>query len=223
MKLFYSLLIALISLFGLGQSLASAQVTITEVSSDNLFGEDWFELTNFGDSIVDLEGYYWDDDGPVGNDGAEFGAFFLNPGQSLIVLEGSDANDGVADAFRAEFSLDASLLILTEDDFTGPDTFSGLSGGSGDQITIFDTDPNVVGADFNVIDFVEFGSATEGVSFDFTSGEPVLSVAGVNGAITAINGDVGSPGVVTSAVPEPGSVVLLSVLGALAGIKRRRS
>jgi len=62
MKLIYSLLIALISVSGLGfgQSVASAQVSITEVSSDNFFGEDWFELTNFGDSIVDLEGFYWD-------------------------------------------------------------------------------------------------------------------------------------------------------------------
>lgn len=243
MKLIYSLLIALISVSGLGfgQSVASAQVSITEVSSDNFFGEDWFELTNFGDSIVDLEGFYWDDDGPAGADGAEFGQFRINPGESLIVLQGSNAEDAVADTFRGLYGLDASVQILTEDDFTGPDTFSGLSG-NGDEITLFDTDPNADGADATVIDFVDFGAATEGVSFDFTSGDAALSVAGVNGAIAVSIEvstedeagniivdtffDIGSPGVVgsaTTSVPEPGSIALLSVLGALAGVKRRRS
>ena len=236
MKLIYSLLIALISVSGLGfgQSVASAQVSITEVSSDNFFGEDWFELTNFGDSIVDLEGFYWDDDGPAGADGAEFGQFRINPGESLIVLEGSNAEDAVADTFRELYGLDASVQILTEDDFTGPDTFSGLSGNNGDEITLFDTDPNADGADATVIDFVDFGAATEGVSFDFTSGVLALSVAGVNGAIEVsiededgnINVDIGSPGfaaAATTSVPEPGSIALLSVLGAFVGIKRRRS
>ena len=46
MKTFYSLLAALIAVsgFGFGQGLATAQVSITEVSSSNSFGEDWFEL-----------------------------------------------------------------------------------------------------------------------------------------------------------------------------------
>jgi len=173
--------------------------------------------------------------------GAEFGQFRINPGESLIVLQGSHAEDAVADTFRGLYGLDASVQILTEDDFAGPDTFSGLSG-NGDEITLFDTDPNADGADATVIDFVDFGAATEGVSFDFTSGDAALSVAGVNGAIAVSIEvstedeagniivdtffDIGSPGVVgsaTTSVPEPGSIALLSVLGAFVGIKRRRS
>lgn len=217
MKTFYSLMAALIAVsgFGFGQGLATAQVSITEVSSSNSFGEDWFELTNFGESTVDLNGFYWDDDGPTGNDGALFGDFSLAAGESLIVLEGGSAG---ADPFRALFGLDASLQILTEDDFTGPDTFSGLSG-NGDEISIFDTDPNVPGVAFTLIDFVEFpAAAAQGVSFDVIDGNPIPSISGT----LASNGDVASPGI-AAAVPEPGSVALLTVLSALAGVSRRRA
>lgn len=217
MKTFYSLMAALIAVsgFGFGQGLATAQVSITEVSSSNSFGEDWFELTNFGESTVDLNGFYWDDDGPTGNDGALFGDFSLAAGESLIVLEGGSAG---ADPFRALFGLDASLQILTEDDFTGPDTFSGLSG-NGDEISIFDTDPNVPGVAFTLIDFVEFPAvAAQGVSFDVIDGNPIPSISGT----PASNGDVASPGI-AAAVPEPGSVALLTVLSALAGVSRRRA
>ena len=218
MKMVCSLLIAFasVSSLGFGHGLASAQVSITEVSSNNFFGEDWFELTNFTDSVVSLNGFYWDDDGPAGNDGAEFGDFSLNAGESLIVLQGSESEDSIATLFRDLFGLSDDLQVLTEDDFTGPDTFFGLSGG-GDEISLFDTDPNVLGADFNLIDFVEFSEATEGVSFDITSGVPTPSVDGINGAVavnvtdpdngSVIGVDVGSPGV---AVPEPGSIALSS-------------
>lgn len=222
MKNVYAMLAALLAVSALGflTAPAIAQVSITEVSSDNFFGEDWFELTNFGSSSVNLNGYYWDDDGPTGEDGALFGLVSLSPGESLIVLEGSETTDGIATAFRTDFSLPTSLQVLTEDDFTGPDTFSGLSG-NGDEISLWDTDPNVPGAVFNLIDFVDFGAATEGVSFDFSSGAAVLSVTGTNGAVTSTGGDVGSPGFAV-AIPEPGSVGLLMMCGVLAGIKRRR-
>ena len=226
MKTFYSLLAAVVAVSGCGfcSGSASAQISITEVSSSNTLGEDWFELTNFGGAAVSLNGFYWDDDGPTGADGALFGLFSIAPGESLIVLEGSELTGGIATTFRAEYGLGTSLQILTEDDFTGPDTFSGLSGGNGDQVELFDTDPNAPGAVFNVIDLVQFGAATAGFSFDVINGVPTVSVSGSNGAITAINGDVGSPGFATTptAVPEPGSIALLTVLGAMASIQRRR-
>lgn len=223
MKNVYTILAALsvVSALGFCPAPATAQVSITEVSSDNFFGEDWFELTNFGSSSVNLNGYYWDDDGPTGADGALFGIASLSPGESLIVLQGSETTDGIATAFRTDFSLPTSLQVLTEDDFTGPDEFSGLSS-NGDEISLWDTDPNVPGAIFNLIDFVEFGAATEGVSFDFSSGSAVPSVAGTNGASTTAGGDVSSPGFAV-AVPEPSSLALLTVCGVLAGIKRRRA
>lgn len=201
MRTVYSFLAAMIvaSGCGFGQGLATAQVKISEVSSSNSFGEDWFELTNVGDSTVDLTGYYWDDNGPMGNDGAVFGNISLAAGESLIVLEGGSEGE---DLFRDLFDLDASLQVLTEDDFSGPDTFSGLSS-KGDEISIWDTDPNAVGAVFTRIDFVAFEEATTGVSFNIVNGSPIPSVAGENGATTATNGDVGSPGIAIAVGSTP--------------------
>ena len=184
-----------------------AQLVITEASNANILAEDWWELTNTGETTVDLSGFFWDDDGPTGNDGAIFGDFSLLPGESLIVLEGSEIEDSIATTFRNVFGLGADIQILTEDDFTGNDTFSGLSS-NGDEISLYDTDPNVPGSVFELIDFVEIPAAPEdvdpafGASFDFTqldiNGLPTLSVSGTNGAVTASNGDVASPGFVPS-------------------------
>jgi len=201
-KMFFIVIAAILSCSFYNTSVV-AQITITEVSSSNVLGEDWFELTNTGGTTVDLTGFFWDDD-PVGtDDGATFGDVLLESGESLIVLEGSELEDSIATTFRDTYDLDASLQILTEDDFTGNDTFSGLSSG-GDQISLYDTNPNASGAVFNLIDFVEFSAAPEegvdsafGSSFDFTqldNGVPTLSVSGSNGSVTASNGDVGSPG-----------------------------
>ena len=147
-KLFFLVVAALFS-FGFGDSPVFAQLTITEVSNANNLGEDWYELTNTSSTTVDLNGFFWDDDGVNGNDGAIFGDVSLQPGESLIVLEGSELDGGIATMFRDIYGSDANLQILTEDDFTGNDTFSGLSS-NGDQISLYDTDPNVAGSVFQL-------------------------------------------------------------------------
>ena len=213
MKKAFLIAIAALLSFGFCDTSVFAQITITEVSNSNNLGEDWFELTNTGETTVDLNGYFWDDD-PVGvDDGAIFGDFSLQPGETLIVLEGSELEDGIETTFRAAYGLDAGIQVLTEDDFTGNDTFSGLSS-SGDQISLYDTDPNVAGAVFELIDFVEIPPAPVntdpafGASFDYTqldpNGTPSLSVSGTDGALAASNGDVGSPG----SIPELGLPLL---------------
>lgn len=190
----------------------SAQVVITEVASATLFGADWFELTNTGDAAVNIEGWYWDDNGPTGMDGSEFTGVSISPGESIIVIRDSEMIDGIATAFRAEWGLSASVQVITEDNIvaTSPDLFSGLSSG-GDEITLWDGDPNPTGGTgVNQIDMVVFPAAPDelfepdnfGRTFDFSSGTGVLSVAGENGAVTAMGGDVGSPGF-TSLVPTP--------------------
>ncbi len=192
---------------------ANAALVITEVmsGSNNVFENDWWELTNTGPAAVDLGGYYWDDDGPTGADGAFFPAYLLGAGESLVIVEGDDAANFVA-AWGGGFN------ALDEEDFTGPDLFSGLSGGSGDQIELWDADPNAGPA--NLLAAVAFPPATDGFSFEwFTNGASGgLSVAGEFGAFVApgdeVGGagtDVGSPGV--SAVPAPGALKLPLRLG----------
>ena len=207
---------ALLSAAGISQ----AQLTITEAMSSSLDGgaesTDWWELTNAGSSDVNLSGYYWDDDGPSGNDGAIFGDVTLGAGESIVIAEVDD--DAGRDAFVAAWG--GGFTALSESDFTGPDTFSGLSSG-GDEISLWDADPNDANNNANLVAFVDFPAATQGFSFEWDAfGNSLgLSVAGENGAVTSASGNVGSPGV--AAVPEPGTLCVLGFVG-LAGFCRRK-
>jgi hypothetical protein len=210
-------------LLGILSSPLSAQIVITEVMSssshpDGSSSGDWFELTNTGTADIDLDGYYWDD-GMAGDDGALFPSFMLTAGSSVVVAK---------DEFKA-FETDwcGGFDVLTEDLFSGPDTFSGLSS-NGDSVILWDADPiNVPGA--QIVTSVSFGAATEGFSFEWaTNGADLgLSAVGEFGAFTACDDgtglmmagtDVGSPGFAT--VPEPSAIVLL-LFGAIAFLRRR--
>ena len=182
---------------------------------------DWFEITNTGDTSLSLAGYYWDDDGPAGNDGAFFPSISILPSESLVIVSESTAN---LPTFVSAWG--GGFTAVSEDSFTGPDTFSGLSG-NGDQIQIWDSDPNAGPA--TLITSVFFGEATTGSSFEWaTGGTPLgLSVDGENGAFVATEDgaggagtDIGSPGIAV-AVPEP-STLLLGATGLLALLRRRR-
>lgn len=206
---------------------AHANLVITEVMSDSSHpggtnNEDWWELTNFGATNVNLAGYYWDDDGPSGNDGSLFPAYVLNAGASVIMLRDTSA---AAATFQTVWGITTD--VLSEDDFLGPDPFSGLSS-TGDQIQLWDSDPNTGPA--TLIDEVTFGASTTGTSFEWdNNGNSLgLSVIGENGAFQALNDggsptpgpglDIGSPGF---AIPEPSAVALIGLSALLLHLLRR--
>ena len=183
-------------------AIASADLVITEVMSSSGDTADWFELTNNGPTAVDLGGYYWDDDGPTGNDGALFPSQSIAAGESLLVVEGTTA------AFQNIWALTA-ITILEESSFSGPNTFSGLSLNS-DQIEIWDDNPNT-NSSANLVASASFGAATNGVSFEWddTGNSLGLSTNGENGAFVAPSDgsggtgtDIGSPGLAGGAAPS---------------------
>jgi hypothetical protein len=194
-----------------------AALVITEVASTSgapagvLFDRDWWELTNTGPTSVLLDGYAWEDR-PVENVRSGFpNNITIAVGESIIVHQGTDA--ATAATFRTDWGLSSSVQVLTEDMFSGANKFSGLSGTGGDDVHLFNAIPTEVAG-------VTFDIATAGVSFEW-SGQGVnlgLSVNGENGAHTASNGRIGSPGV--AVIPEPSSLALM-LAGAL-GIWRRR-
>lgn len=213
-------------LFGLLANSASADLVITEVmsNSDHPGGAangDWFEITNACTTAIDLTNYYWDDGGPMANDGALFPSLSINPGESIVIVDESAANlSGFVSAWGGGFT------AVSKDDFGGMNDFSGLGSG-GDMIEIWDADPNAGPA--NLVASVMFGDSDGGgKSFQWdTSGNFLgFSVDGVNGAFTAIGDgaggmgiDVASPG---SAVPEPGSIAVLFGIGAASLLRRRK-
>lgn len=200
-----------------------AALVITEVASTSgapdpgpLAARDWWELTNTGPGAVSLDGYSWEDM-PIQGDVSVFpNGISVASGESIIIHQGS----GVASAFRSDWGLSDSVQVLDQDQFGGGNVFSGLSSG-GDQVNFFST-ANVGGANV-LVSGVAFGASTAGVSFEWNKGGASLglSVNDENGAHTASNGRVGSPGV--AGVPEPTALILAAMaLTGVASCGRRR-
>jgi len=202
---------------------AAAQLRITEVMGQAAAGTastlngDWWELTNFGSSPVNLLGYQWADseDAVPGTDSNFFPSFTLNPGQSLIILE-EDAYS--KDTWRTMWGISASVAILTEDDMVDDatpegDLFSGLST-SGDTVNFYSPAGTL-------LDTYTFGAITRGVTFEINGdgADLGLSAVGEYGAVLASNGDIGSPGI--AVVPEP-TALSLGAMGLLGLLFRRR-
>lgn len=223
MKRFTGMIVAALAVVALATT-AKADLVITEVMSSSQHqgpaNGDWFELTNTGAS-VNLENYYWDDDGPSGADGALFPNITIGTNETVVIVNESNAN---LPTWIAAWG--GGITAYSADDFGGEDNFSGLSS-SGDQIEIWDSNPNT-NPMANLVASVTFGAADGmGGSFEwFTDGTPDgFSVAGEFGAYQALDDgagnagiDVGSPGIV---VPEPAAASLF-VFGGIALLRRRR-
>jgi hypothetical protein len=187
-----------------------ANIIISEVdsagsgSSSGYLG-DWFELTNTGASAVNISGWKVDDNSD------SFGAALtltgissIAAGQSVVFFETTVAGSSTSN-FLAAWGLPGTFPLGT---YNGGG--AGLSQ-SGDHVNIFDS-LGVLQA--NVI----FNAPTGTATFDNSAGLNGVtisapSVVGVNGAYTATNGEIGSPG--TIGVPEPASalLVVLSAVG----------
>ncbi|HEY4277424.1 MAG TPA: lamin tail domain-containing protein [Conexibacter sp.] len=176
---------------------APTDVAVTEAApwgSDSAYGGDWFELTNFGSSAVDLSGWRMDDGSNAASSGAVLnGVGSLAPGESAVFIEGTVAT---ATAFENAWFPIAPPLGLQVGYYAGGSL--SLSGG-GDQVNVFDGGGDHMAG-------IAFGADRVGVSFDNSAGlgsgagaPPTIttfSAPGVNGAFIA-GGETGSPGTTT--------------------------
>lgn len=195
---------------------------ITEVDptgSSASYAADWFELTNFGSSTVDITGWKMDDDSNLFASAVLLrGVTSIAPGNSVIFLEGNSTgstDSTIQNNFKSAWFGNSAPAGLIFGGYGG----SGVSlSSSGDNVRLFDSS--------GVLQvYVTFGSATSGKTFDNASGAyntsiSQLSSIGTNGAFTSNNtAEIGSPGVVP--IPAAGWL-LLSGLGGLGLIGRSK-
>jgi hypothetical protein len=177
-------------------------VVVSEVapwgSGNAPYAADWFELTNYDSSAVNISGWKMDDNSNSSALAVALnGVTTIQPGQSVIFIEGSAAT---AASFTSTWFGASPPAGFTIGSYSGSGV--GLSTG-GDAVNIYDSANTLVTA-------VTFGAADNSSpfqSFDNAAGLSgaisTLSATGVNGAFQAPDGiEVGSPG--TSTV-DPGS------------------
>ena len=205
---------------------ALAQIStlrITEAMSSSGVGgtADWWEVTNYGSSAVDITGWKFDDSTFLfGNSVALNGVTSINAGESVAFLETTTLDSGTVatliSSFRTFWGGSAASAQI------GYYAGSGISFGSGgDGIVMFS------GTGAETTPRVTFGAATPGASFYYgydAAGDPTTSpntnaivsaVGTLDGqttfaSATTLPQNIGSPGT-AAVVPEPSSVALLAI------------
>jgi hypothetical protein len=204
---------------------------ITEAMSQSgttpTFTADWFEVTNFGSSAVDLTGWKMDD-GSFNPAAAVAlnGVSSIGAGESVVFVETSAPLTGIPN-FRSFWGGSAATAAI------GSYTGSGISFSSGgDGIALFNSESR------NTTQ-VTFNAATLGSSFYYQydpttspNNNAVVSTVGtINGQVTYLSANtvtqnIGSPGTAINAVPEP-STYAMALAGLACGgytmFRRRRA
>jgi hypothetical protein len=211
---------------------ALAQIStlrITEAMSSSGVGgtADWWEVTNYGSSAVDITGWKFDDSSfAFGTSVALNGITSINAGESVAFLETTTLDSGTVatliSSFRTFWGGSAASAQI------GYYAGSGISfSSSGDGLVMFS------GTGAETTPRVTFGAATTGASFYYgydAAGDPTTSpntdaivsaVGTLDGQITFASAttlpqNIGSPGT-AAVVPEPSSAALLAI-GAGAGM-----
>ena len=203
---------------------ANAEIKITEVTpwgsgnGNTSYLTDWFELTNFGSSAVDITGWQMDDDSNGTEKKNLTGITSIAAGESVIFTENAATASFLSTWFGSNVPVGLQI-----GNYTG--TRVGLSGG-GDAVNIYNStgvlQANVVfGASDAVAPLQTFDNAA-GLNNTTIS---QLSVVGTNGAFVALNNvnEIGSPGRIAAPVPEPETyAMLLAGLGVMGAAVRRR-
>jgi len=192
-----------------------AQLAITEVMSSASTNKgpsqvsqnsDFWELTNFGKTAIDLTGYRFYDSGNnlAAADPTIFAGLTLAPGESALFVQSNFTTNETL--VREWWGLAPTVQIRM---YPNP----GLSS-TGDGIRVWGpdaTDPA------DVIDSVDFAEAVRGSTFTYDAATGVFGIYSTNGVggahLAATADDIGSPGTTIGPVPlritqQPTNVVV---------------
>ena len=164
--------------------LAITEIMASSNDPNTLISDDWFEITNYGSSAVDLGGFSWDDNSWLPGT-VVFPSMVIAPGEAIVVAQIDSVNEP---AFRTAWNLGPWVQVLVNEDFTiGQPGFSS----SGDGVALFDTSSTPI-----EICRAEFTLALAGFSVEFDTACTYVgnSTVGVRGAYASTGSDVGSPG-----------------------------
>lgn len=206
---------------------ANAALLITEVApwassaANAPYATDWFELTNTGTSALNISGWQMDDNTNGSAKVALTGITSIAAGESVIFTE-----NAATAAFLITWFGTGAPIGLQIGNYTGAGV--GLSG-TADAVNIYNSivDGSLLQAN------VTFGASDALApyqTFDNAAGLnntaiSTLSVGGANGAFVALNdvNEIGSPGSIAAAIPEPETyAMLLAGLGFMGFASRRR-
>ena len=195
---------------------AAGTIRITEVMSNalTLGGMDWWEITNYGDTAVDLTGWKMDDNSyslaaavslvPYAS-GTTPAWSLINPGESVVFMETAAPSTAVPN-FQSFWNLGSGTGAIRNPKL-GSYTGAGIGlSSAGDGVCLFDS----TGAE---VTRVAFGAATSGVSFFWSydsagvlGSAPAgsLSTTPLNNAYTVSpsgTSNTGSPGIAVTLAP----------------------
>jgi Lamin Tail Domain len=183
---------------------AAGILRITEAMSNGDIA-DWFEVTNFGDTAVNITGYKMDDNSygvPSTAQIALNGITSIAPGESVVFVEGGATTyTTIVATFKTNWALGSQTQVGY---YMGSGV--GLSSG-GDGVTLFDALGNEISGAANSsysagLIRVSFGAASTSYSFrwsytpagEFSGSMETSSFGDIQGAFTSANGCTGSPG-----------------------------
>ena len=165
--------------------LAVTEIMANSNDVDAAISPDWFEITNYGTTAINLAGFSWDDNTNVAGTSV-FPSINVAPGEALVIWSGTAANEA---AFRTRWIMHPSTQIVLASQLTG--AFQNLSS-SADAVVLYDTSATAVEI-CNAI----YNSTLAGKSVEFDTANAVLlgnAAVGVRGAWASLGNDVGSPG-----------------------------
>ncbi len=203
---------------------AYSQVRITEVapwsSGNSPVAADWFELTNFGSTAVNISGWKVDDNS--------------NSFVASVALNGVTSIAAGASVIFMESTGGAGIPAFISNWFgSNPAPAIGFYSGSGIGLGTGGDAVNIYNAAGTLQANVTFGASPTGptfATFDNAAGLnstaiSLLSVTGTNGAFVAAGDplEIGSPGLITAPIPEPETYALmLAGLGLIGAFARKR-
>ena len=166
-------------------------LAITEIMSgsndpNSNISEDWFEIKNYGSTVVDLSGFSWDDNSFNPGVSVFMSNTIIQPGESMVVWAGVTTHEG---DFKGNWGLSGSIQVICSDELVNS-AFPSLSSSS-DAVALYDTSSTPI-----EICRAAYSSTTAGRSVEFDTNCTYLGDAtgGVRGAYSSAGGDIGSPG-----------------------------